>query len=334
MSEGLMFKGSVGIPLPSKTYMPGKEDIIIKKGYFLSGDQIILGDQSLDPENIVKGETIFGVAGNRTPNNLMIYTGEEEPEAKLGLWIPCPEVEINAIVFAPEYGLKQGVVEDGSYVEGTLVLPISTYNHYQLSEMMPVVYSSAPYIFSKGELIRYPNAMIGDGIKWNPFDISIPIIQGGMINKEFFNRFNRTSFCQTPNYPQGYSDVTAAERNGVLFLYFNQRSSHNVYMTWTGDKLVDLGKYSRMTVKVKSAIEYNIGGRPTSYQSFAGARLGFKTSPSSTVVDNFAAQVDVDPAIEEYVVDISYVKTGYLALQLNAYEYGAITVQISDIILG
>lgn len=333
MSEGLMFKGSVGIPLPAKTYIPGTEDIIIPKRYFLSGDQTIKGDKSLIPENIVKGEEIFGVKGTRRPDNMSIYTGETEPEAKLGLWIPCPEVEINAIVFAPEYELKQGVVSDGRYVEGTLVLPISTYNHYQLSEMIPVVYSSAPYIYAKGELIRYPNAMIGDGIQWNPFDISIPIIQGGIVNKEFFNRFNRTAFCQTPNYPQGYSDVTAAERNGVLFLYFNQRSSHNVYMTWTGDKLVDLSRYSRMIVKVTSTIEYNIGGKPTSYQSFAGAKIGFKTSPSSTVVDNFAAVVDVDPAIEEYTVDISYVRSGYLTLQLNAYEYGAITTQISSIIL-
>ena len=334
MSEGIMLKGSVGIPLPAKTYMPGTEDIIIPKRFFLSGDQTIKGEPNLVPENIVKDVMMFGVKGSRRPDNLTIYTGEEEPEQKIGLWIPCPKVEINAIVFAPEYDLKQGVYTDGRYVEGTLVLPISTYNHYQISEMIPVVYSSAPYIFSKGELIRYPNAMTGDGISWNPFDISIPIIQGGIVNKEFFNKFNRTSFCQTPNYPQGYSDVTAAERNGVLYLYFNQRSSHNVYMTWTSDKMVDLTKYSRMTIKVTSQIEYNVGGKPTSYQSFAGAKIGFKTSPSSILVDNFTALASIDPSIEEYEVDISYVRTGHLALQLNAYEYGAITVQISSIILG
>lgn len=329
MSEGIMFKGSVGIPLPAKTYIPGTEDIIIPKRFFLSGDQTIKGDPNLIPENIVKGTSIFGVEGNRRPDNLSIFTGETEPETKVGLWIPCPEVEITTIVFAPEFNLEQGV-----YPEGTLVLPISTYNHYQLSEMMPVVYSSAPYIFSKGELIRYPNAMIGNGVSWEPFDISIPIIQGGIINKEFFNRFNRSAFCQTPNYPQGYSDVTAAERNGVLYLYFNQRSSHNVYMTWMSDKLIDLTRYSRMTVKVSSTIEYNVGGVPTSYKSYAGAKIGFKNSPSSTLVDNFNALVDVDPAIEEYDVDISFVRSGYLALQLNAYEYGAITTQISSIILG
>lgn len=327
--EAIMFKGSVGIPLPATTYTPGTEDIIIPKRYYLSGPQTIKGDPDLIPDNIVKGVDIFGVVGTRRPDNLMVYTGEKEPEQKVGLWIPCPEIEINAIVFAPEYNLEQDV-----YPEGTLVLPISTYNHYQLSEMLPVVYSSAPYIFSKGELIRYPNAMIGNGIEWEPFDISIPIIQGGSVNKEFFNRFNRFSFCQTPNYPQGYSDVTAAERNGVLYLYFNQRSSHNVYMTWMGDKLVDLSKYSRMIIKVSSKVEYNIGGVPTSYQSYAGAKIGFKSSPSSTVVDNFAAFADIDPSIEEYTVDISYIKSGYLALQLNAYEYGAITSQISSIILG
>lgn len=329
MSEGLMFKTSVGIPLSAKTYTPGTEDIIIEKGKFLTGHQTIKGDENLISHNIVKGISIFGVKGDRRPNDLMIYTSDYEPESKIGLWIPCGLEEVTTIVFAPEYNLEQGV-----YPEGTLVLPISTYNHFQLSEMMPVVYSSAPYIYTKGELIRFTTAKIGTGISWEPFDISIPLIQNGIVNSQFFDKYNRYAFCQTPNYPQGYSDVTAAERNGVLFLYFNQRSSHNVYMTWMSDALIDLSRFSKATIKVKSSVEFNVGGIPSTYQSYAGAKIGFKSSASSTVVNNFKAQADIDASIDTYVLDISYLTSGYLGLQLNAYEYGAITLEISSIILG
>ena len=258
----------------------------------------------------------------------MIYTDEEEPESKVGLWIPCG-IEITAIVFAPEYSIGEN-----TYPEGTLVLPISTYNHFQLSEMMPVVYSSVPYVYMKGELIRFTTAKIGNGQSWEPFDISIPLIQNGVVNSEFFDGFRRFFFCQTPNYPTAYSIVNTYERNGVYTFYFNQRSSHNVYVTWVSDRLIDLSKFNKVTINVKALIEYNMGGIPTTYQSFAGAKLGFKTSPSSTAINNFKAVVDIDPSIEIYTLDVSYINSGYLAIQSNAYEYGAITLDISSIILG
>lgn len=328
MGEAIIMRTSVGTPLSEKIYIPSAEDQIIRKGQYLTGNQIIKGDPNLIGENIVRDITIFGVKGTRVPNNLMLYTSEEEPEEKVGLWVPCGH-ELTTIVFAPEYSLENGV-----YPENTLVLPISTYNHFQLSEMMPVVYSSAPYVYHNGELIRYTAARIGDGIEWGPFDISIPLIQNGIINSQFFSAFNRFSFCQTPNYPQGYSDVVAAERNGVLYLYLNQRSSHNVYMTWMSDTKIDLSRFSRATIKVKSTFEMNVGGIPTNYTSSAKGKIGFKTSTSSTVVNNFNAQADIDPSIDTYELDISYLNDGYLAIQLNAYEYGAITMQISSIILG
>ena len=328
MSEGLMFRSSVGTPLSTRKYTPGKEDIIIPKGNFLTGDQIIKGDPNLIPHNIVKGTTIFGVTGDRRPNDLMIYTGEEEPETKVGLWVPCG-IEITTIVFAPEYNIGANTSP-----EGTLVLPISTYNLFQLSEMMPVVYSSAPYVYKKGELIRFTTAKIGNGVSWEPFDISIPLIQNGIVNTEFFGGFRRFFFCQTPNYPTAYSTVNSFERNGVLTLYFNQRSSHNVYVTWVSDMLIDLSRFSKVTVNVKSLIEYNVGGLPTAYQSFAGAKIGFKSSPSSTAINNFRAVADIDPSVETYTLDVSYLESGYLSIQLNAYEYGAITLDISSVILG
>lgn len=328
MSSGIITRASFGKPLRGKEYIPGTEDIIIKKGQYLMGNQVIKGDKNLIPHNIVRGTTIFGVEGNRTPNELMLYTDLDEPEQKTGLWVPCG-VEITTIIFSPEYS-----VEEGEYPEGTLVLPISTYNKFQLSEMMPVVYSSAPYVYHNGELIRYTSAKIGDGEKWVPFDISTPLIKDGVINPSFFTIYNQYAYCPTLQRPLQYSMQSMNESNGVCTMYFNQRSMHNVYLTYVSDTLLDIKKYNRLTIKAKSTVEYDIGGEATNYKSYAGAKIGFKTTASSTVVNNFKAFADILPGTESYELDISFIKEGYLAVQLNAYEYGAITLEISDMILG
>ena len=326
--QGIISRTSMGKPLRSKSYTPGTEDIVIPKGWYLMGDQVIKGDENLIPHNIVKGAEIFGVKGERTPNDLLLYTDLEEPESKVGLWVPCG-VEITTIIFVPEYS-----VETGEYAEGTLILPISTYNRFQLSEMMPIVYSSAPYVYSKGELIRYTGAKIGDGIQWLPFDITVPLIQNGIVNQQFFKVYNQYAYCQTLQKPLQYSLWSMKEANGVCTLYFNQRSMHNVYLNFMSDEMIDLKKYSKMTIKVKSTVEYDIGGEASNYKSYAGAIIGIKTSASSTIINNFKASADIDPSIETYEVDISYVDNGYLGIQLNAYEYGAITLEISSIVLG
>ena len=51
----------------TETYTPSTVDQTIAKGQYLEGDQIIKGDVNLVPENIVKGETIFGVTGTYDP---------------------------------------------------------------------------------------------------------------------------------------------------------------------------------------------------------------------------------------------------------------------------
>lgn len=328
MSSGIISRTSIGKPLRGKTYTPGTEDIVIDKGWYIMEPQIIKGDTNLIPHNIVRGISIFGVEGDRTPNDLMLYTSFEEPEQKVGLWVPCG-VEITTIVFSPEFNVEEGV-----YPEGTLVLPISTYNKFQLSEMMPVVYSSAPYVFSKGELIRYTGAKIGDGEKWVPFDITVPLIQNGIINQQFFKVYNQYAFCQTLQKPLQYSMYSMSEANGICRMYFNQRSMHNVYLNYMSDQLLDIKKYSKAVVKVKSTVEYDVGGEATSYKSYAGAKIGFKTSPSSTIVNNFKACADIDPSEETYTIDISFIESGYFCIQLNAYEYGAITLDISSVVLG
>lgn len=328
MSDGVVVRTSVGRPLKETHYTPGREKIVIPKGSYLMHDVIIDGDEDLVPENIVKGINLFGVVGTRTPDNMLLFTGTEEPETKLGLWIPC-DAEINTIIFSPELA-----VETGEYPEGTLILPISTYNHFALSEMMPIVYSSAPYVYANGELIRWETAKIGDGEKWNSFNISMPLIQGGTPNASFFEVYDRYLYCQTPNYPTMYTQSSFAEVNGVTKLFLNQRSMHNVYATWISNKPLDVSKYSEMVITAKTTIEHNIGGEPTNYESYAGARIGFKTSASSVMVNNFRAMTDLDPSLEVYKVDISGINEAYLAYQLQAYEYGAITVEISSIILG
>lgn len=328
MSNGIISRTSMGKPLKGKVYMPGVDDIIIDKGWYIMAPQVIKGDKNLVPHNIVKGTTIFGVTGTRTPNELTLYTSLEEPESKVGLWVPCG-IEITTIIFSPEYN-----VESGTYPEGTLILPISTYNKFQLSEMMPEVYSSAPYVFAKGELIRYTGAKIGDGEKWVPFDITMPLIQNGIINPQFFDMYNQYAYCEALQRPLQYSMWSVSEANGLCRMYFNQRSMHNVYLTFMSDKLLDIKKYSKVTIKVKSTIEYDIGGEATHYKSYASAKIGFKTSASSTIVNNFKASADIDPSVETYEIDISYIDSGYLGIQLNAYEYGAITLDISSIVLG
>lgn len=52
------------IPLKeSENYIPGVSNIVLPAGQYLQGDQIVFGDPGLIPENIKKGQMIFGVVG-------------------------------------------------------------------------------------------------------------------------------------------------------------------------------------------------------------------------------------------------------------------------------
>lgn len=56
------------IPLKaSQSYVPTTSDQIIPRGNYLSGDQVIKGDQNLIAENIKEGKSIFGVNGSCSP---------------------------------------------------------------------------------------------------------------------------------------------------------------------------------------------------------------------------------------------------------------------------
>ena len=49
--------------LDAKTYTPSTNDLTIRAGVYLTGDQVIKGEPNLLPENILEGKSIFGVAG-------------------------------------------------------------------------------------------------------------------------------------------------------------------------------------------------------------------------------------------------------------------------------
>lgn len=58
--------------LAEQIYTPGVNDQIITRGVYLDGDQKILGDSALIPENIKKGATIFGVQGSYQPEDIHV----------------------------------------------------------------------------------------------------------------------------------------------------------------------------------------------------------------------------------------------------------------------
>ena len=56
-------------------YIPSTADQEIPSGKYLEGKQVIKGDSALIPANIVKGKTIFGIAGNATSATFSLADG-------------------------------------------------------------------------------------------------------------------------------------------------------------------------------------------------------------------------------------------------------------------
>ena len=56
-------------------YTPSTADQEIPSGKYLEGKQVIKGDSALIPANIVKGKTIFGIAGSATSATFSLADG-------------------------------------------------------------------------------------------------------------------------------------------------------------------------------------------------------------------------------------------------------------------
>ena len=61
--NGLRIQGTIPTFNPENFYMPGANNILIPKGYFLANDFVVSGSGELKPGNIKLGVTIFGVTG-------------------------------------------------------------------------------------------------------------------------------------------------------------------------------------------------------------------------------------------------------------------------------
>lgn len=86
--------------LPAATITPGSIDQVIASGRYLSGDQTILGDVNLAPENIRSGIYIFGILGT--------YAGGEEEKERVIDWVVSP-VTISAA------GAMSGFITQGDF---------------------------------------------------------------------------------------------------------------------------------------------------------------------------------------------------------------------------
>ncbi len=61
--NGVKITGSIPTFTPASAYSPGSKDIVIPKGYYLSGSIFIKAEENLKPENIREDISIFDVKG-------------------------------------------------------------------------------------------------------------------------------------------------------------------------------------------------------------------------------------------------------------------------------
>ena len=76
-TAGTKFKEHQLEVLDSQSYTPGTTDKAILPGKYITGRQIIKGDENLVPENIVNGKSIFGVSGTANPQMDIVIDFDE-----------------------------------------------------------------------------------------------------------------------------------------------------------------------------------------------------------------------------------------------------------------
>lgn len=122
--NGSLITGTI-VSKNASTYTPTTSDIIIDKGFYLNGNQIIKGDINLIASNIKKGVTIFNIAGTYDNATYTIYDGETTitpSSVSQTLETKDKVVQSNIVVLGDENlkasNIKKGVTIFG--VEGTL----------------------------------------------------------------------------------------------------------------------------------------------------------------------------------------------------------------------
>lgn len=68
---------------PAQTFTPGTANQTIQSGVYLSGEQTVLGDSNLVPENIKTGVSIFGISGTLDPKTAYDYTSSPSSTGNL-----------------------------------------------------------------------------------------------------------------------------------------------------------------------------------------------------------------------------------------------------------
>lgn len=107
---------TVGTAKSAATYTPGTSDQTIPAGRYLTGAQTIKGDAKLVAENIVSGETIFGVIGWAPrvfaidSSNMMYSNSGTKPHISLNVSKDIASVDALGIMVTRSTGSASGIL--------------------------------------------------------------------------------------------------------------------------------------------------------------------------------------------------------------------------------
>ena len=131
-------------------YIPSNLDQTIEKGKYLSGDQIIQGDENLLPENILIGRSIFGIDG--------IINGYCVAFTNAGFWASFTAKTGNTYNNASssstttQAGNKFGSVGGAAELHGSIIVPIDGILTFVRNESAIGVYINSKGVNSGTEI--------------------------------------------------------------------------------------------------------------------------------------------------------------------------------------
>lgn len=133
-----------------ESFIPSKNNQIISKGVYLSGDQIIQGDENLLPENILKGKSIFEIEGTINGYCVAFTNG--------GFWASFTAKTGNAYNNASssstitQAGNKFGSVGGAAELHGSIIVPIDGILTFVRNESAIGVYINSKGVNSGTEI--------------------------------------------------------------------------------------------------------------------------------------------------------------------------------------